>query len=229
MIHVNGRRTKIVGHVILGTGLAANGAALVTLQGFDRLMPTDDRNFVSFGLVQLDPRPRDAIALQQRRDELLAILREGGFSESGRAAVDLLTANEVLDFELNRWVNETPIGAIFQLGVIVAVIVGVAIVYMVLARGVNTNVSEYATLLAMGYSHAFLYRVVVQQALVLCVMSFIPAWCLSIGLYAVTSRLANIPMQMTVGRTLFVLTLSLVVCLGSAAVALRKLASGRSG
>jgi putative ABC transport system permease protein len=224
-VEVNGKQMTIAGSIELGTGMAANGAALVSLEAYDRLLPTDDRNFVSMGLIKLDPAITASQA-EQIRDRWLSSLKASEATTSNthsRPPVDILTRSEVLDFELNRWVNETPIGAIFRLGVAVAMIVAVAIVYMLLARSVQTNMGEYATLLAMGYSHRYLYFVVVQQAIVLSVVSFIPAWFASLALYYVVWQFANITITMTVGRTMNVFLITMAVCLASAAIALRKL------
>ena len=76
--------------------------------------------------------------------------------------IEALTRDEVLSSEIMHWVWETNYGLIFQSGVLVAVIVGMAIVYQVLASEVASRMPEYATLKAMGYDNAYLVRVMVE-------------------------------------------------------------------
>jgi putative ABC transport system permease protein len=210
------QRVRIVEHVELGTGLAANGAAILNEAGFARVAPVDGIHEVSMGLVQLRPGVDPVTAAAAIRDGLRAAYPHG-------APVEVLARQEVIRRELARWVDDTPIGAIFKMGVAVAFLVGAAVVYMVLSNDVTNHVREYATLAAMGYSHGWLSAVVLKQALCLAVLAFIPAWAAAEVLYRATSQLANIPIQMTWGRPPFVLGLSLAMCLLSGTGALRKL------
>ena len=100
--------------------------------------------------------------------------------------VEVLTRAEVLGGEVRHWVWETSIGLIFQLGVVVALVVGTAIVYQVLSSDVANHLPEYATLKAMGYSGSYLASVVLQQAVVLAVMGFVPGLAISAALYGLT-------------------------------------------
>ena len=72
----------------------------------------------------------------------------------------MLTRAEAIRYELNRWIRETSIGIIFQLGVAVSLLVGTVIVYQVLSSDVAAHLRQYATLKAMGYTNRFLSGVV---------------------------------------------------------------------
>ena len=85
----------------------------------------------------------------------------------------------MLQWERKRWLWDTPIGLIFQLGVALSLVVGAAIVYMILSTDVSNRLSEYATLLAMGYSRKYLCSVVLTQAMILCVLGFVAAWAVA--------------------------------------------------
>ena len=67
--------------------------------------------------------------------------------------VEVLTRPEAIRYELNRWIRETSIGMIFQLGVAVSLLVGTVIVYQVLSSDVAAHMRQYATLKAMGYTN----------------------------------------------------------------------------
>lgn len=209
------KRVQIVGLFEMGSGLTANGAAIVTENGFDRIDPLDSSNKISFGLVKLKPGVDPRVAAEQ--------LQRRFSTEQGAPTVDVLTREEVIRRELRRWIGETPIGYVFTLGVVISLIVGSAIVYMILSTDVSNRLREYATLKAMGYSNWFLSRVVVVQAGYLAIFSFVPALLLSLIFYAITSWLANLPIHMTWTRLGAVFGLTLIMCLSSAVLAIRKL------
>jgi putative ABC transport system permease protein len=111
---------------------------------------------------------------------------------------------------------------IFQSGVLVAVVVGTAIVYQVLSSEVTSRMPEYATLKAMGYSNAYLARIMCEQALLLSLIAFSIAWLLSAVLYQITAVGAQIPIRMTLANCLLVLVLTTALCLISGLAAIRK-------
>jgi len=206
---VGGRRIELVGHFELGTGLAADGAILLNQDGFARLLPGRTIDEVSLGLIRLEPRANpEAVAVDLRRR-----LPED---------VDVLRRDEVVRRELDRWIRETSIGVIFQLGVVVVLLVGTAIVFQVLSSDVSSHMPEYATLKAMGYTSGYLCRVVLWQAVLLAVLGYLPGLVLAEGLYRVTSYLSNLPIVNTPGRMLLVAALTVAMCTVSGLGALRK-------
>ncbi|MFO1065250.1 MAG: ABC transporter permease [Pirellulales bacterium] len=215
---VGGQSVRIVGVFRLGTGLAANAALLTSNQGFDRLVPWDASQQPSMGLVRLKPGADPLTTAERLRERI------GKASLQDRAAsVEILTKQAIIDWERTRWLRQTPIGLIFQLGVALSLLVGAAIVYMVLATDVADRLSEYATLLAMGYSHRYLCAVVLSQATALGIAGFAGAWLVSEILYRVTEQASGIPISMNMGRVVGVALLGLIVCAGGGTLALRKL------
>lgn len=215
---VGGKRFKIAGVFKLGTGLAANAAVLTSAQGFDRAVPWDASQLISLGLVRLEPGASAAVVLEQ----LQARLGKVGPGDQS-ITVDVLTRQQAIDWERQRWLWQTPIGLIFQLGVGLSLMVGAAIVYMVLATDVTDRLPEYATLLAIGYSYRYLCTVVLTQAVALGLCGFALAWAVSEVLYRVTESASGIPISMNLGRVVGVAFLGMAVCLVSGTLALRKL------
>jgi putative ABC transport system permease protein len=242
---IGGRGFEIQGHFKLGTGLAANGAVVTNHYGFARITPWDIRNTASLGLVQvagdeadrlsvlhalrtrlaLATQPIQASASTSSGDSLMSWI--GGESEGiGPAelgAVSVLTRAEALEREKKRWLWQTPIGLIFQLGVVLSLLVGAAIVYMVLSTDVANRLPEYATLLAIGYSRTYLATIVMTQAIVLSLLGFLAAWGAAEILYRVTTAFSNIPLTMELTRVWAVCLLGLLMCSFSGMLALRKL------
>ncbi|MFO0924550.1 MAG: FtsX-like permease family protein [Pirellulales bacterium] len=211
------RQATIVGHFLIGTGLATNGAVLISDVGYGFRSNVDVKSQVSMGLVRLN----DGVDPAQAVDELQAWLQKHDPSASFN--MRLLTRKQTIANEHHRWLNETPIGVIFQMGVVLAFMVGAAVVYMVLAQDVMNRLPEYATLKAMGYSQGFVSYIVLQQALWLAIAGFIPAVLLSEVLYRITAWSAGIPIGMTVTRLVGVALLSIAMCTLSGMGALRKL------
>jgi len=214
---VTGKQVRIAGIFEMGTGLAANGALLVSRDGFRRIAPENHEDRVSLVLVDLT----DCVSV----DEGQAAIRQRLARVGGVAAtIEVLTIAEAVWAEQRRWYIETPIGMIFGLGVVLAFMVGGVICYMVLASDVLAHLPEYATLKAMGYSNRYLCRVLLSQACSLAGVALPPALVAAMILYWITSQLAGVPIEMTWSRVLLVGVLSVAMCSSAGVVALRKLA-----
>lgn len=223
---VGGQAFTIGGLFSLGTGLAANGAVITSHRGFSRITPWDINTTTSLGLVQLanHDAQAQAIAVQEIRQRL-SLNKQPQVSQSGPVdgIVDVFTKSEALAREQTRWLWQTPLGFIFQMGVVLSLLVGSAIVYMVLATDVANRLPEYATLLAMGYSRTYLAGIVMTQAIVLSVLGFVVAWGIAEVLYNVTSYASGIPLMMNAWRVGIVAGLGLLMSCVSGVLALRKL------
>ncbi|MEE2641827.1 MAG: FtsX-like permease family protein [Planctomycetota bacterium] len=210
--NLNGRTVEIVGHFDIGAGLTANGSMITSERGFANLVPIDTARETSMVLVKLKKDTPPELAAERIRKLL---------SDQDHAQV--LTRKQVIRAELTRWIDQTPLGFVFTLGVAVSFIVGSAIVFMVLSNDVSNRLPEYATLKAMGYTNWYLSGIVLKQATYLAVFSFVPGLVLSILLYQLTSILANISISMTGVRAMAVFGLSIVMCWVSGFGALKKL------
>jgi putative ABC transport system permease protein len=140
-----------------------------------------------------------------------------------RLSVSVLTPDEFAAIERNYWESQGTIGFIFGIGVIVGFIVGTVIVYQILYTDVANHLPEYATLKAMGYSDRFLLNVLLQEALILAVLGFIPGFAVAVGLYQLTYAATLLPVAMTMNRAITVFVLTVAMCSISGAIAMRKL------
>jgi putative ABC transport system permease protein len=104
-------------------------------------------------------------------------------------------------------------------------VVGVIIVYQVLYADINDHLSEYATLKAMGYSDRALLMVVLQEAIILAVLGFLPGFIASLGIYQLLTILTRIPLAMKTGVAIRVFVLTVVMCGVSGAIATSRLRS----
>jgi putative ABC transport system permease protein len=136
----------------------------------------------------------------------------------------IMTIQGYIDFEKGYWQKSTAIGFIFTLGTVMGFIVGIVIVYQILYTDVSDHIAEYATLKAMGYGNLFLAQIVIQEAFVLSILGFIPGLGISFGLYNLTKNATLLPLYIW-DKAIPVMILTMVMCVISGAISLRKVQS----
>jgi putative ABC transport system permease protein len=216
---LNQRRIEVVGHFTIGTGYGADGMVLTSERTYARLTGSRALRRPALGLIRLKPEARD------RADLVKQELRQTLYAHNPRDEVRIFTRKEIETQERDYWMHKTSVGIIFQLGVFVALIVGVIFVYQVIATDISDHFAEYATLKAIGYSQRYLSGVVIRQALVLSLLGYIPAFLVTLGLYELGRREAELPLRMTWDRAVGVLLLAVAMCALSGLLALRKVKS----
>jgi putative ABC transport system permease protein len=209
---VDNRTLEIGGLFRLGASFGADASLMTSDQTFLHLFPRRNAASISLGLIRLKPGYNP----QQVAAALKSHLPED---------VRVLTAQEFIQFEENYWRNASPVGFIFGLGTVMAFVVGVVIVYQVLSTDVNAHLKEYATFKAMGYNNSYLLGVVFEEAIILAFLGFIPGFLWPNILYVLAANATTLPIYMTLSRAMLVLTLTVVMCMLSGAVATRKLQS----
>jgi putative ABC transport system permease protein len=134
----------------------------------------------------------------------------------------VLTRAEMVSREKAFWWTNTPIGFAFGAGVVLGFIVGMVICYQILASDVADHLPEYATLKALGYTNRYLSWVVVQESLILAAAGFIPGMAVTYGTYLLLTNMTGLPMLLTPTRFALVLVLTVVMCVASGFLAVRK-------
>ena len=218
-IELNRHNCELAGLFRLGTGLAADGAAVIHERGFERLFPNYKPDDVTLGLIQLDATAQKDP--ESVRDKINQLMKND--PDLRPSPVEILTRREIVRREIAHWVGNTPVGFIFIAGVAVALVVGSIVVYIVLSSDITKQISEYATLKAMGYANRYLFRVVLEQALILGLISYVSAFGISLVLYQLVGSAANLPITMTFSRQVIVFISTLVMCCLSGVVAMQKL------
>ena len=209
---VNGRKIKVGGLFALGGGvMSADGLLVSSDLNFLRIVGRS-LSEIDLGLLTLEPEANR----EQVRQRLMTNLPED---------VKVMTKQEFLNFEQSYWKKSSPIGVIFSVGLLMGVFIGGVIVYQILYTDVTNHLAEYATLKAMGFTDLYLLKTVLQEALLLATLGFIPGLIISVGLYDLTKDAARLPMATNLGRIIFILSLTVLMCFVSGAVAVRKLRS----
>ncbi|NET37044.1 MAG: FtsX-like permease family protein [Cyanothece sp. SIO1E1] len=132
------------------------------------------------------------------------------------------TKDELLDLTQTYWQQRTSVGFILGLGAGVGVIVGIVIVGQILYANVSDHIKEFGTLKAMGASDWVIYGVIVEQALWMAVLGYLPSivLCWGLGVWTLTTRGLMILITPTTAVGIFGVTL--VMCVGAAVFAIQK-------
>jgi putative ABC transport system permease protein len=205
------RRVTIVGQYDLGGGFAADGTLIMSDQNFLRYFSPRPLTEVNLGMVLLEPGADPQRVKAALEDHL-------------PADVEIYTKSEIILKESRFWIQTTSIGFIFGLGVLVSFVVGTVIVYQILYTDIRDHLREYATLKAIGYSGGYLFKTVLQEAILLALMGYVPGLILSLGLYTMTvnATAGALPLKMTLFRMVFVFALTVTMCSLSGLISVRK-------
>lgn len=212
-LELRGRTLRVAGHFDIGGGFSADGYLLASDQTFLRLFPSRSAGAPHLGLVTLESgADADAVASALRQ-------RFGKADD-----VKVRTLDDAIAADQRFQTTQRPVGLIFGFGIVIGVLVGIVIVYQVLASDVADHLKEYATLKAVGYPAGFFRGVVFEEAVILGLLGFVPGLLASLGLYAAVAAKTGLPMEMTTARAAAVLLGTVAMCALSGAIATRRLA-----
>ncbi len=205
------RQVTIGGNYSLGGGFAADGTLIMSDQNFVRYLSPRPLDLVDTGLIQLTPGANPERVVRALEQAL-------------PADVDVYTKAGIMLRDQTYWISSTSIGFIFGLGVLVSFVVGIVIVYQILYTDIRDHLPEYATMKAMGYRNRYLFQIVLQEALLLAAMGYVPGLIVSLGLYELTlnATAGSLPVQMNLSRVGFVLVLTILMCSVSGLISVRK-------
>ncbi len=196
-----------------GGGFGGDGYMMVSDQTFLTLFPARSSGAPDHILLKVAPGANpDAVAA--RLQKLIS-------DKSLRIRSYATAAAEDLRYQQTK----RPTGIIFGFGVIIGILVGVVIVYQVLSTDVADHLGEYATFKAMGYSQRFFLSIVLEEALILGVLGFIPGFLVASLLLVGMARATTLPLIMTVNMAVMVFVGTVIACSLSGAFATRRLAA----
>ena len=210
-----GRRVKLVGAFELSTDFANEGNLLMSRESFAHFFPHrvrggDPLSLVDIGAIRCDGSAEDVARRlnAQLPDDVL-----------------VFTKDDFVRREIRFWNHSTPIGMIFNVGVAMGFLVGGIICYQIIFTNLNSLMPEFATLKAMGYEASYFTTLVLFEAFYLSLFGYIPGLIFSVGLYQVLRASTGLLMMLTIPRALWVFALTLLMCVVSGALAMRKLQS----
>jgi putative ABC transport system permease protein len=132
---------------------------------------------------------------------------------------EVLTSTEFRDRSRSFWLFGTGAGAALFGGALLGIIVGTVIVAQTLYSSTKERLIEFATLRAIGSSSAYIYKVIICQALISAVIGFSVAWLVDTAVVRMTAETA-LPIIITAKLTLVLFLLTLLMCITSAIAAI---------
>lgn len=196
-----------------GGGFGGDGYMLVSDQTFLALFPARSSNAPDHILLRLRPGANPA-QVSTRLKTLVSdpSLRIRSYADA---------AQEDLRYQQTR----RPTGVIFGFGVLIGVLVGLVIVYQVLSTDVADHLREYATFKAMGYGPRFFLGIVLEEALVLGIMGFIPGLIVGTAILTLMAAITTLPLTMTPFMAVSVFLGTILFSALSGTIATRRLAA----
>lgn len=210
-VEIGGRSISFVSLFDQGASFDVDGSLIVSDQTFLRLFPNRRPGTPTLVLLKIDDSSQ-ADEISQHINEHLA-----------HGDVKAMTKQAFIDAEQSYQATQTPIGFVFTFGVGIGIVVGLVIVYQVLSTDVQDHLSEYATFKAIGYPPRFFFSVVLEEALSLAALGFIPGLVICLGLYQLAAAKTGLPITMPCTRPLFVFFLTEAMCTISGVIATRRL------
>jgi len=119
------------------------------------------------------------------------------------------------------WMFTTGAGVAVLLAALLGLVVGVVVVAQTIYATTMDHLAEYGTLKAMGATNGYLYRVIIQQAVISAIAGYALAMAVSVFVVRASAKggaAVLLPLPMAVGM----LGLTIVMCTGAALVSINK-------
>ncbi|PSO48707.1 MAG: ABC transporter permease [Cyanobacteria bacterium SW_9_44_58] len=142
--------------------------------------------------------------------------------EKNLTQVTAYTQQELIEKTKTYWQQRTGIGFILGLGALVGVIVGVVVVSQILYSSVADHLKEFGTLKAMGASAGMIYRIIIEQALWMAVLGYLPAMILCFGVAYVINNNQGQLLVISAESAIAIFAVTIIMCIGSAIFAIQK-------
>jgi putative ABC transport system permease protein len=192
VVAIGARNMTIGGLYQLGTGFMGLGVALADEANFSRLFPGRGLGFVNIGAIRLKPGI-DPVAAAADLKKLTG------------PGTELFTRAELAKTEAAYWTTRTSVGLIFGSGLLISIVVGIMIVYQIVATQVGRQLPQFATLKAIGYGGGTLGLTVAVMSLLIAVAAFAPAIAAAVLLYGAIRRETLLPVAMSLSHASVVL------------------------
>ena len=197
---------RAAGYVSIGPDIVNDGAIVISAGDFLSRAPGTKP---MMGVIHL----KAGVAPAEARQRILAVMPKD---------ITVLTPEEARERENSFTLRVAPIGILIAIGVLAGLAIGTINCYQVLYNEVTDRLPQYATLKAMGFSDWFLRRVILEQAIVLFVISFVMGLGASLALDDIIARQLVLPVQVTVPTAALILVGSFAMCLMAGLAAIRR-------
>lgn len=135
--------------------------------------------------------------------------------------VDVYTNDEMREKTQFYWLFSTGAGVTTIMGAILGLMVGMVVVAQTIYASTMDHIKEFGTLKAMGAGNGYVYKVIIQQALISAVFGY--ALALAVGYFvAKQSESGNAAILMPPEMAWGTLGIAVVMCIGASVISIRK-------
>lgn len=208
VVEINGRRARIVGFT---HGIRSFTTAPFVYTSFKNALDYSHPAIQGDETIYILVKAAAGVDVQTLKAQLAARISD----------VDIFTTAEFSNLTRRYWMFTTGAGITVLIAALMGFIVGVVVVAQTIYATTVDHLKEYGTLKAIGASNAYIYRVVIQQA----VLSAVIGYIFGMGLTLVLVRLSQeadavirLPWQLGVGM----FGIALVMCVTASIVSINK-------
>ena len=149
--------------------------------------------------------------IEQLRSRLLGRVKD----------VDVLTTAEFSNKTRFYWMFTTGAGVAVLLAALLGLVVGVVVVAQTIYATTMDHLAEYGTLKAMGATNGYLYRVIIQQAVISAIVGYSLAMVVSMFIVRSSAK-GGAAILLPLPMAIAILGLTIVMCTGAALVSINK-------
>src|SRR5215471_7751890 len=135
--------------------------------------------------------------------------------------VDVLTTREFSNKTRFYWMFTTGAGVAVLLAALLGLVVGVVVVAQTIYATTMDHLREYGTLKAMGATNGYLYRVIIQQAVISAIVGYSLAMIVSTFIVRGSAK-GGAAILLPLPMGIAILGLTIVMCTGAALVSINK-------
>jgi putative ABC transport system permease protein len=205
-----GRKLRIIGRTQEAESFTTTPMVFMDYELAQALNPDELQNRTTYMIVRLEPGA-DVAAV---KSELARLLPYN----------DVYTRDEWAAQSKRYWVESTGLGLNMYLTVFLGCLVGVVVVAQTLYASTMEHIREFGTVKAIGGSNADIYSILIKQASIAAVVGFVLGTAMA---FAMRPAIASINLKLIITPELAVAVFvgSIAMCLASALVSFRKVAS----
>lgn len=208
-VEINGRRARIVG--------LTQGIRSFTTSPY---IYTSFKNSQNYAVIQ----PNETFFLVVRAEPGQDLQKLKAALQAAVPGVDVFTNQEMWLKTQNYWVFSTGAGVTTLMGAVLGLLVGIVVVAQTIYSATVDHIREFGTLKAMGARNSYIYRVIIEQALLSAVMGY--ALAIVVGWFVSRSTAAGeaiilLPPEMIAAT----FGLAILMCISASILSIRKATS----
>jgi len=205
-----GRKLRIIGRTEEAESFTTTPMVFMDYELAQALNPDQMQNRTTYIVVRLEPGA-DAVAVKRELQRLLPYN-------------DVYTRDEWAAQSKRYWVESTGLGLNMYLTVFLGCLVGIVVVAQTLYSSTMEHLREFGTVKAIGGSNGDIYSILIKQASIAAVVGFVLGTGMAFAMRPVIASI-NLKLIITPELAVAVFVGSIAMCLASALVSFRKVAS----